>query len=75
MEFYLTYMMLTGLGRGDRGSQVHSRHGNYLTYNNHSNLTGVLYSLKSFNVCSQSLITRQMDSLRLGRQRRNEDND
>lgn len=43
-----TYWILIGLGLGDHGSEVHSRHGNYPTSNSHSNLPDALYSLKSF---------------------------
>lgn len=43
-----TYLILIGLGLGDHGSEVHSRHGNDPTSNSHSNLPDALYSLKSF---------------------------
>lgn len=45
--------------------------GNYPPYNNHSVLLGTLCSLKNF----KCITTKQMISLRLGHERRNEKND
>ena len=44
----LTYLILIGLGLGDPGFKVHSRHWELSHPNYHSSPLGALYSLKSF---------------------------
>ena len=45
MVLSLTYLILIGLGLRDHGSKCTPNIRDYLAYNNHSNLPGVLYSL------------------------------
>ena len=72
----LTYLILIGLCHGDHGSKMHSKHQEIFLF-----VIVIVVSLsccivpKGLNVCSQPLTTKQMISLRLEGQKRNEEND